>query len=65
MGLEDIARKAARDAERAMISETLDRVHGNRARAARLLHISDKAMRYKIVDCGLASPESDQELVVA
>ena len=52
--LKAIARKAARDAERLIIAETLDRVHWNRAKAARILQISYKALLYKIVDCGLA-----------
>ena len=53
--LKAIARQAARDAERLVIKETLDRVHWNRAKAARILQISYKALLYKIVDCGLAS----------
>jgi len=65
MALKDIARQAARDAERAAITEVLERVHWNRAKAARLLQISYKAMLYKIVDCGLAKPAPDKELVVA
>ena len=52
--LKAIARQAARDAERIVIAETLDRVHWNRAKAARILQISYKALLYKIVDCGLA-----------
>ena len=59
MGLKDIARQAARDAERVAIAEVLDRVHWNRAKAARLLQISYKALLYKIVDCGLVSPDKD------
>jgi len=59
VGLKRIARQAARDAERAVIKDTLDRVHWNRAKAARLLHISYKAMLYKIVDYGLAGPPPD------
>jgi two-component system, NtrC family, response regulator AtoC len=65
MALKDIARQAARDAERAAITEVLERVHWNRAKAARLLQISYKAMLYKIVDCGLVKPAPDKELVVA
>jgi two-component system response regulator AtoC len=52
--LKAIARKAARDAERLVIADTLERVHWNRAKAARILQISYKALLYKIVDCGLA-----------
>jgi two-component system, NtrC family, response regulator AtoC len=67
MGLKDVARRAARDAERLAIKDMLERVHWNRAKAARLLQISYKALLYKIVDCGLASPaaEKDEELVAA
>jgi two-component system response regulator AtoC len=54
LNLKAIARQAARDAERLVIAETLDRVHWNRAKAARILQISYKALLYKIVDCGLA-----------
>ena len=53
LDLKAIARQAARDAERLVIAETLDRVHWNRAKAARILQISYKALLYKIVDCGL------------
>jgi two-component system response regulator AtoC len=60
-GLKAIAREAARDAERTVIAETLERVHWNRAKAARILQISYKALLYKIVDCGLASPAEAEE----
>ena len=58
--LKAIARQAARDAERLVIAETLDRVHWNRAKAARILQISYKALLYKIVDCGLGSKAAPQ-----
>src|SRR5260370_1184101 len=61
MGLKAVARRAARDAERLAIKDMLERVHWNRAKAARLLQISYKALLYKIVDCGLASPASEKE----
>lgn len=54
LDLKAIARRAARDAERLVIADTLTRVHWNRAKAARILQISYKALLYKIVDCGLA-----------
>jgi two-component system response regulator AtoC len=57
ISLKDIARQAAREAERVAIKEVLDRVHWNRAKAARLLQISYKALLYKIVQCGLITPE--------
>jgi two-component system response regulator AtoC len=61
ISLKDIARQAAREAERVAIKEVLDRVHWNRAKAARLLQISYKALLYKIVQCGLVVHESDKE----
>jgi two-component system, NtrC family, response regulator AtoC len=61
ISLKDIARQAARDAERVAIKEVLDRVHWNRAKAARLLQISYKALLYKIVQCGLITPEERAE----
>jgi two-component system response regulator AtoC len=63
ISLKDIARQAAREAERAAIKEVLDRVHWNRAKAARLLQISYKALLYKIVQCGLVTPEERAERV--
>jgi two-component system response regulator AtoC len=61
VSLKDIARQAAREAERVAIKEVLDRVHWNRAKAARLLQISYKALLYKIVQCGLVSQDADKE----
>jgi DNA-binding NtrC family response regulator len=61
ISLKDIARQAARDAERVAIKEVLDRVHWNRAKAARLLQISYKALLYKIVQCGLVSQDAEPE----
>jgi two-component system, NtrC family, response regulator AtoC len=60
ISLKDIARQAARDAERVAIKEVLDRVHWNRAKASRLLQISYKALLYKIVQCGLVTPEEKE-----
>ena len=59
--VKDIARQAAREAERVAIKEVLDRVHWNRAKAARLLQISYKALLYKIVQCGLVSQDTEPE----
>jgi two-component system response regulator AtoC len=65
-GLKSIARRAARDAERVAIRDTLERVHWNRAKAARLLRISYKALLYKIVQCGLVTAdESEKEEAAA
>jgi two-component system, NtrC family, response regulator AtoC len=61
ISLKEIARQAARDAERVAIKEVLDRVHWNRAKAARLLQISYKALLYKIVQCGLVVHDTDKD----
>jgi len=61
ISLKVIARQAARDAERVAIKEVLDRVHWNRAKAARLLQISYKALLYKIVQCGLVGHRPGKE----
>ena len=53
-GLREIARRAAREAERRAIQEILDRVGWNRSEAARLLKISYKTILSKITECGLA-----------
>ena len=53
LGLKEIARRAAREAERAALKEVLDQVHWNRVQAARRLKISYKALLYKIEQCGL------------
>ena len=53
LGLKEIARRAAREAERGVMREVLDQVHWNRVEAARRLKISYKALLYKIADCGL------------
>ena len=51
--LKELARRAALDAERLAIKEVLERVHWNRAEAARALGIGYKALLYKIDQCGL------------
>ena len=53
LGLKEIARRAAREAERAVLEEVLDQVHWNRVQAARRLKISYKALLYKIRGHGL------------
>src|SRR6266704_3218959 len=69
ISLMEIARQAAREAERVAIKEVLDRVHWNRAKAARLLQISYKALLYKIVQCGLVvqdtEPEKQREVIAS
>ena len=57
LDLKSIARRAARDAERIAIADMLQRTRWNRAKAARLLGISYKALLYKIVDCGLVNKD--------
>jgi DNA-binding NtrC family response regulator len=52
-GLKAIARRAAMEAERAVLKDVLDRVRWNRLEAARRLKISYKTLRVKIRQCGL------------
>jgi two-component system response regulator AtoC len=54
LGLREVARRAAREAERKALSEVLERVHWNRAEAARVLKVSYKTLLSKITECGLA-----------
>jgi len=54
VGLKEIARQAARDAEHAAVREVLERVRWNRARAARLLGVSAKTLRRKMAELGVA-----------
>jgi DNA-binding NtrC family response regulator len=56
--LKSIARQAALDAQREAIRDVLQRVHWNRAEAARVLGISYKTLLYKIDQCGLARKRS-------
>jgi DNA-binding NtrC family response regulator len=51
--LKDIARHAAREAEREMISRTLQQTRWNRREAAEILGISYKALLYKIKEADL------------
>ena len=53
LGLREVARRAAQEAERKAIQEVLDRVHWNRSEAARLLKVSYKTLLNKISGCGL------------
>lgn len=54
LGLREVARRAAQEAERKAILEVLERVHWNRSEAARLLKVSYKTLLSKIDECGLA-----------
>ena len=65
LDLKAIARRAARDAERIAIADMLERTHWNRAKAARVLGISYKALLYKIVDCGLVNKDEKRIEAVA
>ena len=60
VGLREIARHAAREAERKAIEDVLDRVQWNRAAASRILKVSYKTLLSKIVDCGLIPPQRQQ-----
>ena len=55
-GLREIARRAAREAERTALAEVLARVHGNRLAASRILRVSYKTMLNKITEYGLTIP---------
>jgi two-component system, NtrC family, response regulator AtoC len=55
-GLREIARRAAREAERKALEDVLDREQWNRAAASRILKVSYKTLLNKIVDCGLTPP---------
>jgi two-component system, NtrC family, response regulator AtoC len=58
--LKDVARQAARSAEREAIAKVLEDTRWNRVKAAKLLKISYRALLYKIKDVGLdrGRPES-------
>jgi two-component system response regulator AtoC len=51
--LKDVGRKAAEEAEREIIKNTLNETHWNRKEAAKLLRVSYKALLYKIQKYGL------------
>jgi two-component system response regulator AtoC len=53
VSLKDVARAAAREAERELILRMLDRTRWNRKEAAEILGISYKALLYKIKENGL------------
>ena len=54
--LVDVAREAALNAERAIISDTLKQVHWNRRKAAQLLGVSYKTLLNKIKETGIERP---------
>jgi two-component system response regulator AtoC len=51
--LKEVARTAARQAERELISRMLQHTHWNRKEAAEILKVSYKALLYKIKENGL------------
>jgi DNA-binding NtrC family response regulator len=53
VGLMEVSRRAAREAERGVIKQVLEEVRWNRVEAARRRQISYKALLYKIQECGL------------
>mgnify|MGYP003694481499 CR=1 FL=1 len=53
MGLKEIAKRAAMEAEKAVLKEVLERVRWNRARGGQTSKISYKALLYKITAAGL------------
>jgi two-component system response regulator AtoC len=56
--LKDVARQAARTAEREAIAKVLEDTRWNRVKAAKLLQISYRALLYKIKEVGLDRPPS-------
>jgi two-component system, NtrC family, response regulator AtoC len=58
--LRDVVRHAALSAQRQALLEVLERVHWNRAEAARRLGISYKSLLYKIDQSGLARKRAPQ-----
>src|SRR6267143_3716818 len=55
-GLREIARRAAREAERKALVEVLERVHWNRAEASRVLKVSYKTLLNKIAEYEVTPP---------
>ena len=54
LALKDIARRAAREAERKALLEVLGAVRWNRAAAARTLKVSYKTLLNKLTECGIS-----------
>ena len=55
MGLREIARRAAREAEEVALKDVLDRVRWHRVEAARRLKVSYKTLLRKMQECGLGN----------
>jgi len=58
--LKEIAERASMSAQRDLLKTVLDRVHWNRAEAARVLGVSYKTLLYKLDRCGLARKHRKQ-----
>ena len=58
LDLKEIARTAARAAERKALLEVLDGVRWNRAAAARILKVSYKTLLSKLTECGISPGKS-------
>jgi len=61
LGLKEIARRAALEAERRALAEVLERVRWNRVEAARILKVSYKTLLKKIEECGLAPAKARRD----
>jgi DNA-binding NtrC family response regulator len=60
--LRDVARRAARQAEKEEILRMLERTRWNRVNAAKLLHISYRSLLYKMKEAGLDRTHTIAEL---
>jgi two-component system, NtrC family, response regulator AtoC len=60
LGLKEVGRRAAAEAERKVLLEVLERVRWNRSEAARILKVSYKTLLNKITECGLNSPRTSR-----
>jgi len=52
-GLKGVGRRAAREAERTVLLEVLERLRWNRAETARVLKVSYKTLLGRLVECGI------------
>jgi two-component system response regulator AtoC len=59
--LAQVARRGAREAERAALEGVLEQVHWNRAEASRILKVSYKTLLNKIAQCRLTPPAGGLE----
>ena len=61
LGLREIGRSAAREAERIALQDALTRARGNRAAAARALKVSYRTLLQKLADTGLVPAPRDKQ----